>query len=72
MSNAPTGIKAHDDVVNAAEAARQSLITPTTPQATVISADVAFYRSVVRSALKNGVSPSAAMQALKGLGVTGL
>ena len=72
MSSSQSGIKAHDDVVNAAEAARQSSITPATAQATVISADVLFYRAVVKSALKNGVSTSAAMSALKSLGVTGL
>jgi hypothetical protein len=31
-----------------------------------------FFRTVVKAALANGVSPAGAMVALKGLGVTGL
>ena len=71
MSNAPTGIKGHDDIVAKAEGVRQSVAAGSS-QATYISADVVFHRAVVKSALANGVSPAASMQALKSLGVTGL
>jgi hypothetical protein len=71
MSNAATGIKAHDDAVLRAENARQAATAIASTQAAVISADVTYHRAVVKSALANGVSPSASMLALKGLGVTG-
>jgi hypothetical protein len=72
MSNAATGIKAHDDAVARAENARQVSSAAATTQAAVTSSDVIFHRAVVRSAVANGVSPAASMQALKELGVTGL
>jgi hypothetical protein len=70
MSNAPSGIKGHDDAVLRAENVRQS-VPAGSSQATYISADVVFHRAVVKSALANGVSPAASMQVLKSLGVTG-
>jgi hypothetical protein len=72
MSNATTGVKVHDDLVLRAENTRQISTAAASTQAAVISADVIFHRAVVQSALKNGVSPSAAMMALKHLGVTGV
>jgi hypothetical protein len=71
MSNALTGIKAHDDVVNAAEGARQTAVAAASNQAGVKSAEVTYYRAVVKSALKNGCGVQPAMQALRELGVTG-
>jgi len=71
MSNASTGIKAHDDAVLRAENARQFSTAAATTQAAVISADVTYHRAIVKSALANGVSPAASMLALRGLGVTG-
>jgi hypothetical protein len=71
MSNAATGIKVHDDGVLRAENTRQVSTAAATTQAAVISADVVFHRAVVKSALANGVSPAASMQALKHLGVSG-
>lgn len=71
MSNSLTGNKAHDDTVAKAEGVRQSVAVGSS-QATYISADVTFYRAVAKSALANGVSPSAAMSALKALGQTGI
>ena len=71
MSNSLTGVKAHDDTVAKAELVRQSVAAGST-QATYIGADVVFYRAVAKSALANGVSPSAAMSALKSLGQTGI
>ena len=71
MSSGNTGIKGCDDLINVAESSRQSGITATTAQSTVISTEIAFHRAVVKAALKNGVSPAASMSALKELGVTG-
>jgi hypothetical protein len=71
MSNSLTGNKVHDDTVAKAEGVRQSVAVGSS-QATYISADVVFYRAVVKSALANGLSPSAAMSALREKGVTGL
>jgi hypothetical protein len=71
-SPSTSGKKAHDDTVIAAEGVRQTAITPTTPQATVNAAEIAFYRTVAKSALANGVSPSAAIRALQNLGQTGI
>jgi hypothetical protein len=70
MSNANTGIKSHDDAVVAAEGARQLAIVGAS-QSAAVAADVLFHRAVVKSALKNNVSTSASMAALKELGVTG-
>jgi hypothetical protein len=72
MSVGNSGVRAHDQVQNAAEAVRQSAITPTTAQSAVNTATIVFHRACVKSALANGVSPSASMQALKELGVTGI
>jgi hypothetical protein len=72
-SNGTNGInRAFDSDAIAAEGVRQAAITPTTAQATVISAEIIYYRAVARSAIKNGCSPSAAMSALRELGVSGL
>lgn len=66
-----SSVKAHDDVVTAAESARQGTVTASTAQATVNTAEITYFRAVVKSALKNNVSPAAAMSALRELGVTG-
>jgi hypothetical protein len=71
MSNAPTGIKSHDDAVVKAEGVRQTAVAAASSQSAVKTAEVTYYRAVVKSALANGVSPSASMQALHELGVTG-
>lgn len=70
MSSSLTGNKTHDDAVSKGEGVRQSVASGSS-QATYISADVLYYRAVAKSALANGVSASAAMSALKELGVTG-
>ncbi len=70
--NGITGIKVHDDAVARAENTRQVAIAAASTRAAVVSADTAFHRAVVQSAIKNGVSPSASMAALHDLcGVTG-
>jgi hypothetical protein len=70
MGNSLSNVKVHDDQVAKAEGVRQSVAAGSS-QAAYISADVAFYRAVVNSALANGVSTAAAMQAFKELGQTG-
>lgn len=72
MAQGNSGIKAHDDVVNAAEAVRQAALVGTPTQTAVKNAEVIFYRAVARSAIKNGCGIEPAMTALRGLGVTGL
>jgi hypothetical protein len=71
MSNAISGIKGHDDTVLRAENARQAVAVVGATQAAVISSDITFHRAVVKSALANGISPAASMQALKELGQSG-
>jgi hypothetical protein len=72
MSNSLTGVKAHDDVVVAAEATRQTAVAAATTQAAVNTATTVFHRAVAASAIKNGLSPAASMTALHDLcGVTG-
>ena len=72
MSQGNSGIKAHDDVVNAAEGVRQAALVGTPTQTAVKNAEIIFYRAVAKSALKNGCGVEAAMSALKSLGVTGI
>jgi hypothetical protein len=72
MSSPLIGIKTVDDAVQRLENTRQAAITPTTAQATVIAADIAYHRGFVKLAIANGVSPAGSMAALKSLGVTGL
>jgi hypothetical protein len=68
-----SGKAAHDATVNQAELARQNAVAAAgSNQTTVRSAEVQFYKTVTASALANGVSPSAAMQALRELGQTGI
>jgi hypothetical protein len=72
-SNGTNGInRAFDTAVIAAEGVRQGLITPTTAQATVNSIEISYYRAVAKAAIADGCSPSAAMSALRSLGVTGI
>jgi hypothetical protein len=72
MSSPLIGIKTVDDAVQRLENTRQSAITPTTAQPTVIAADVAFHRGFVKLSIANGVSAAGSMAALRGLGVSGL
>jgi hypothetical protein len=72
MSAANSDKKAHNDAQNLAEGMRQAAIVPGASFLTIRNVEIAFYRAVARSALANGVQPSSAMVALKGLGVTGL
>jgi hypothetical protein len=65
-------VKAQNDATNAAQYVLQGTITPATAQLTVNAAEIVYFRAVVKACLANGCSPSAAMVALKSLGVTGL
>jgi hypothetical protein len=71
MSSPMSGIKVVDDAVARLENTRESAITPTTAQPTVIAADVAYHRGFVKLAIANGVSPAGSMAALRELGFTG-
>jgi hypothetical protein len=63
----------HNLAVQQAEGVRQvAVATAGGNRATINSAEVTFYRTIGRSALASGVSPSNAMAALRELGVTGL
>ena len=71
MSAANSTKKTHNDTQNAAEGVRQAAVAGAS-QPAIRTAEIAFYRTVVASALANGVSTEAAMSALRNLGVTGL
>jgi hypothetical protein len=63
--------RAYDSAVLAAELVRQNALAGTPTQAAVNTATTVYYRALVKAAIANGVSTSAAMQALKELGVSG-
>jgi hypothetical protein len=74
MSTVKNGVKIHDDLVAVAEGARQSAVAAAgANMASVISAEVTFYKTVAKSCRDNlnyaGVG--VAQQALRALGVTG-
>jgi hypothetical protein len=72
MSRGYSGNTAHDSTVNAAENTLQAAVVAAAgSQSAIKTAEIVFHRALVKSALANNVSPSAAMQALKELGVTG-
>jgi hypothetical protein len=71
MSVGNSGVRAHDQAQNATEGVRQTAVAAASSQSAVKTAEITFHRAVVKSALANGVSPSASMQALHELGVTG-
>ena len=63
-----TSNKTFNDTANSAEAARQAASVPGATQTVVMSADVAYFRSVIKAAVANGISPSVYNQALRSLG----
>jgi hypothetical protein len=65
-----TGNRFHDANVAVAEGVRQAAVVGATQRA-INTAEIAFYRSVVSSAVANGCEVSAAMSALRNLGVGG-
>jgi hypothetical protein len=63
----------HNLAVQAAEGVRQvAVATAAGNRSAINSAEVTFYRTIVRSGIANNVGVSGAMQALRELGVTGL
>jgi hypothetical protein len=71
MSVSQSGVKAHDDTCNKAEALRQAAAVAGASQASVKIAEVAYYRTCLASARANGVSPSQFISALYELGQAG-
>ena len=68
MSSSSTGNKTHDATVNAAEAARQSTVVTTASRATVVAAEVTFFKAAVASAITNAVNPVPFMTAMREAG----
>jgi hypothetical protein len=66
MSTIASGKSAHDTAVAVAEGVRQAAVVPGATQATVRAAEIAFYKSVLTSALanNNGAGTGAAITAL--------
>lgn len=56
MSASQSGNRTHDATVSVAESIRQGACTPTATKATVVAAEVTFYRSCIASAVANGVN----------------
>jgi hypothetical protein len=66
----PTGVKAHDATVIAAENTRQNAFAVSTTQAQLNTATVTYYRAVLASKIANNLDVSNELIALKNLGVT--
>jgi hypothetical protein len=67
-ANYKSGNKAFDDQAAALETTRQAASVPGASQATVMAADIAYYRGMVKNAIAQNISPSLYNQALKSLG----
>jgi hypothetical protein len=67
-----SGNSSHDANAVSAVLTLQTSNAGVTSQQQLNQNATAFHRSIARSAIANGVSPSVSMQALKSLGVTGL
>ena len=67
MAASKTGNKTFDDAAAAAEGVRQVAVAGAT-QANVMSAEITYFRGMIKNALATGVSPSNFTQALKSLG----
>ena len=65
MSTVQSENKTHNATVAAAEAARQATVVTTATKATVVTAEVTFYKAAVASAITNGVNPIMFMTALR-------
>jgi hypothetical protein len=72
-SNGTNGInRAFDTAVIAAEGVRQVAVAAVSSQPAINTIEITYYRAVAKAAIADGCSPSAAMAALKSLGVAGL
>jgi hypothetical protein len=69
MAHYPSGTRSFDSAVLQAEGVRQVAVATASNQASVISAELTFYRTCFKSAISNNVSPSVFGEALKALGV---
>jgi hypothetical protein len=72
MSFTKSGNKAHDDACNTAESTRQAAAVPGVTQATMVSAEILFYRACVASAVARGLDTAPFVRALKDLGTGGV
>ena len=69
MSALKTGHAKHDAVVTVAEATRQAAVSAAgNSQASVRAAEIAFYRSALTSAARNGLPTANFITALRELG----
>jgi hypothetical protein len=62
----------HRNNISKAEATRQAATAGTPTQAAVNAAEIAYYRTVLSSAIANNCETSGPLLALRQLGVTGL
>ncbi len=62
--------RVHDDACAAAEGVRQSVVVRGASQATVRSAEQAFYRAAISSAKINGLPHEPFIHALRDLGIS--
>lgn len=67
-----SGNTTHDTNVAAAELTRQVAVKAASTQAAVNTAEIAFYRTCLASAIANNCQTSEFLLALRQLGVTGL
>jgi N-acyl-L-homoserine lactone synthetase len=69
MSAHNTLSKPFNDSANILESARQVAVSTASSQAAVISAEITYFRSIIKLAQANGISPANFNQALQSLGV---
>lgn len=72
MSVSQSGNRTHDVAVAVAEAARQAVVTKTATRATILAAEIAFFRACITSAVATGINPEQYQTALKELGTGGV
>lgn len=72
MSFTKSGNQAHDDACNVSEAARQSAGVAGVSQATMVTAEIAFYRACTASANARGLNTAPFRRALQDLGTGGV
>jgi hypothetical protein len=68
-----SGNRVHDDQMSAAESVRQGVVrAPGVSHATVRTAEIAFYRAAISSAMANGLPHAQFGAALRDLGTGGV
>jgi hypothetical protein len=72
MSLTKSGNRLHDDACNTAEGARQAAGVAGVTQATMVTAEILFYRACVASAVARGLDTAPFVRALKDLGTGGV